>query len=83
MQTIQYCPNRTSRVLDIEIEPRQTASGKWDADCSIYETVSGVRLFRGGGLTLRDIVASSEDDLLDEAATRIADDIEHGRGVTL
>lgn len=83
MQTIQYCPNRTSRVLDIEIEPRQTPSGNWDAECKVYEDVAGVRHLRSASFTLRDIQASSEDDLLDEAATRIADDIEHGRGITL
>jgi len=83
MQTIQYSPNRTSRILDIEIEPRQQASGAWDADCKVFEDVAGVRLFRGGGIAIRGIPATCEDDLLDEAATRIADDIEHGRGITL
>lgn len=83
MQTIQYSPNRSSRILEIEIEPRHKASGAWDADCKVYEDVGGSRLFRGRGLAIRDVAASCEDDFVDEAATRIADDIEHGRGISL
>lgn len=83
MQTIQYSPNRTSRILEIEIEPTHKASGAWDAECKVFEDVAGVRLFRGGGLAIRDVLATSEDDMLDEVASRIADDIEHGRGITL
>ncbi|WP_420224561.1 hypothetical protein [Pigmentiphaga litoralis] len=83
MQTIQYSPNRSSRILDIEIQPMQQPSGTWSADCSVYETVAGVRVCRGTGLTLRDVPATCEDDMLDAAASRIADDIEHQRGITL
>ncbi len=83
MHAFQYSPNRTSRVLDVEIDTRQRSPGIWDADCMVYEDIAGQRLFRGAGVALRGITAKTEDDLLDEVEVRIADDIEHERGVKL
>lgn len=83
MFVFQYCPNRTSRVLDIEIDTREKSPGLWDADCMVYEDAAGVRLFRGGGCAIRDVQANSEDDFMSEAENRITADIEQGRGICL
>jgi len=81
MFSFQYSPNRSSRILDVEIDPRQSAPGLWDADCRIYEQLAGGRKLLGAGFALRGIVAGSEDECLDEVEMRIADDIEHDRPI--
>lgn len=79
MFSFQYCPNRTSRVLEVEIDPLQRGPGMWDAHCKIYEQSGGKRLLLGPALSLRDISAQSEQECLDEAEIRIADEIENDR----
>jgi len=79
MFSFQYCPNRTSRVLEVEIDPLQRGPGTWDVNCKIYEQSEGRRLLLGPTLALRDIPAQSEQECLDEAEIRIADEIENDR----
>jgi hypothetical protein len=79
MFSFQYSPNRSSRILDVEIDPRQSAPGIWDADCRIYEHVADGRRLLSPEFSLRGIAAKSEDECLDEVESRIADDIEHDR----
>lgn len=83
MYSFRYCPNRTSRVIDIQIDARETQPGLWDADCAVYENVAGVRLFRGGGIAVRGVSAPTEDAFLDEVESLITGDIENGRGIAL
>lgn len=79
MFSFQYSPNRTSRVLEVEIDPRQREPGMWDAHCTIYERTGGKRLLLGPAMPLRGIEAASEQECLDEAEIRIADEIENDR----
>ncbi|VCU68975.1 hypothetical protein PIGHUM_01034 [Pigmentiphaga humi] len=79
MFSFQYSPNRSSRVLEVEIDPHQRAPGMWDANCRIYEASEGRRLLLGPALSLRDIAAQSEEECLDEAEIRVAADIENDR----
>ena len=83
MFEFRYCPNRTSRVLDIEINVRQSSPGLWDADCMVYENSPQGRLFRGPGCAIRAVEAPSEDAFLDEVENRITADIEKGQGIVL
>ncbi|WP_299451526.1 hypothetical protein [uncultured Pigmentiphaga sp.] len=79
MFSFQYSPNRSSRVLEVEIDPRQREPGMWDAQCRIYERTNGKRLLLGPVMPLRGIAASSEQECLDEAEIRIAEEIENDR----
>ena len=79
MFSFQYSPNRSSRILEVVIDPLQRKPGIWDAHCKIYEESGGRRLLLGPELCLHDISAASEQDCLDEAEIRIADEIEHDR----
>ncbi|MCK9508604.1 MAG: hypothetical protein M0Q54_09200 [Pigmentiphaga sp.] len=76
MFAFQYCPNRSSRVLEIEIQPQAAAPQSWDAYCAIYEVEDGVRHCLVSHLPYFGIAADSEQDLLDTIEVMVAHDIE-------
>lgn len=76
MFAFQYCPNRSSRVLEIEIQPQVATQQSWDVYCAIYEVQGGERHPLVSRLPYLGIQADSEQDLLDMVEVMVAQDIE-------